>query len=126
DEPTIWWEATDPPTHPGFGYKNMSNQTAGSETLTALGRYQNLMAVFSRRAIQIWYLDPDWLQNVQKQVLENIGTYAPKSVVPFGDIDVFFLSDSGVRSLRARDSSNQSGVADVGTAVDEYLLDYLS
>lgn len=126
DEPTIWWETADPPTHPGFGYKNMSNQSAGSENLTALGRYQNLMAVFARRSIQIWYLDPDPLQNVQKQVLENIGTYAPKSVVPFGDVDVFFLADSGVRSLRARDSSNQSGVADVGTAIDEYVLDYLS
>jgi hypothetical protein len=71
-------------------------------------------------------LDPDPLQNVEKQVLENIGTFAPKSVVPFGDIDVFFLSDSGIRSLRARDSSNQAGMSDVGTPIDEYLLDYLS
>jgi hypothetical protein len=127
ESPTHWKDDTaDPPTYVGSGFKNMSNQTAGSEALTALGRYQNWMAVFARRAVQIWYLDPDPLQNVQKQVLENIGTYAPKSVVPFGDIDVFFLADSGVRSLRARDSSNQSGVADVGTAIDEYLLDYLS
>lgn len=118
--PTLWQSGT------GYGFKNMSNQAAGSETLTALGRYQNLMAVFARRNIQIWYLDPDPLQNVQRQVLANIGTFAPRSVVSFGDVDVFFLSDSGVRSLRARDSSNQSGVSDVGTPIDEYILEYLA
>jgi hypothetical protein len=109
----------------GFGFKNMSNQSAGSETLTALGRYQNLMAVFARRNIQIWYLDPDPLQNVQKQV-PRTSAPSPPSRCPFGDIDVFFLSDSGIRSLRARDSSNQAGVSDVGTPIDEFLLDYLS
>ena len=119
-DPADWQTAA------GFGFKNMSNQSAGSETLTALGRYQNLMAVFARRNIQIWYMDPDPLENVQRQVLANIGTFAPRSVVSFGDVDVFFLADSGIRSLRARDSSNQSGVNDVGTPIDEYVLDYLA
>lgn len=117
--PTDW-------TGTGSGFKNMSNQSAGSEALTALGRYQNLMAVFARRNIQIWYLDPDPLQNVKRQTLANIGTFAPRSVVSFGDVDVFFLADSGVRSLRARDSSNQSGVSDVGTPIDELLLEYMA
>jgi hypothetical protein len=120
DAPTLWDSGT------GFGFKNMSNQSAGSEELTALGRYQNLVAVFARRNIQIWYLDPDPLENVQRQVLANIGTFAAKSVVSFGDVDVFFLSDSGVRSLRARDSSNQSGVSDVGTPIDEFLQAHLA
>jgi hypothetical protein len=110
----------------GSGFKNMSNQSAGSETLTALGRYQNLMAVFARRNIQVWYLDPDPLENVKKQLLENIGTFAPKSVVAFGDLDVFFLGDSGIRSLRSRDASNQAGMGDVGTPIDDYLLGHLA
>lgn len=117
--PTEWQSGT------GYGFKNMSNQSAGSETLTALGRYQNLMAIFARRSIQIWYLDPDPLQNVQRQVLSNIGTFAPRSVISFGDVDVFFLADSGIRSLRARDSSNQSGVSDVGTPIDDEVIAYL-
>lgn len=123
-EPTRW-QAGSAPAAVGFGFKNMSNQSAGSEALTALGRYQNQMAVFARRNIQIWYLDPDPLQNVQKQVLSNIGTFAPKSVVSVGEADVFFLSDSGIRSLRARDASNASGVSDVGTPIDEYLQAFL-
>ena len=121
DEPTKYQD-----TDVGAGFKNMSNQAGGAEELTALGRYQGYMAIFARRAIQLWYLDPDPVENVQKQVLDNIGTFAPKSVVSFGDVDVFFLSDSGVRSLRARDSSNQAGAADIGTPIDDFLLDQMA
>lgn len=120
DEPTNWDDAT------GAGFKNMANQSAGSETLTGLGRYQNLIAVFARRTIQLWYVDPDPVQNAQRQVLEHIGTISPKSIVSFGQVDVFFLADTGVRSLRARDSSNQASAEDVGTPIDESLTDYMS
>lgn len=109
----------------GAGFKNMANQSAGSEALTALGRYQDLMAVFARRNTQIWYFDPDPVQNAQRQVLSNIGTFAARSVQSFGEIDVFFLSDSGIRSLRARYASNQAGVSDVGTPIDDEVVAYL-
>jgi hypothetical protein len=123
-EPTVW--DPDEVGKPGAGNINMANQAAGSETLTGLGRYQNLVAVFARRTTQIWYVDPDPLQNAQRQVLENIGTIAPKTIVSFGQVDLFFLSDTGVRSLKARDSSNQAGVSDVGTPVDDMLVDYMA
>lgn len=123
-EPTVW--DPDEAGKPGAGFVNMANQSAGSEALTGLGRYQNLVAVFARRNTQIWYVDADPLQNVQRQVLENIGTLSPKTIVSFGQVDLFFLSDTGVRSLRARDSSNQAGVSDVGTPVDDMLVDYMA
>jgi hypothetical protein len=47
----------------GAGFKNMANQSAGSESLTALGKYQNFMAVFARRNTQIWSLDVDASQH---------------------------------------------------------------
>jgi hypothetical protein len=112
-------------TGTGSGFKNMANQSAGSETLTALGRYQNLMAIFARRNTQIFFLDPDPLQNVKRQVLENIGTFAPNSVISFGDVDVFFLSDTGIRSLRSRSNSDRAGVSDVGTPIDDEMIAYL-
>jgi hypothetical protein len=123
-EPTVW--DPDEAGKPGAGFVNMANQSAGSEALTGLGRYQNLVAVFARRNTQIWYVDADPLQNAQRQVLENIGTLSPKTIVSFGQVDLFFLSDTGVRSLRARDSSNQAGVSDVGTPVDDMLVDYMA
>jgi hypothetical protein len=109
----------------GSGFINMSNQSAGSEEIVGLGRYQNLMAIFARRNTQIWSMDSDPINNTQRQVLDNIGCFAPRSIVSFGDVDVFFMSDTGVRSLRARDSSNQAGVSDVGTPIDDEILVYL-
>ncbi|CAB4120912.1 hypothetical protein UFOVP4_7 [uncultured Caudovirales phage] len=117
--PTAWAAGS------GYGFVNMSNQSAGSESLTGLGRYQNYLAVFARRNTQIWYVDPDPLQNVQRQVIQNIGTFAPKSIINFGEIDVIFLSDTGIRSLKARDASNQAGVSDIGTPIDDEVIAYM-
>lgn len=116
---------TDFSAAPGFGFINMSNQASGSEELTGLGLYQGLLAIFGKRNTQIWFMDPDPVQNVQRQVLDNIGTIAPKSIQSFGTADVFFLDASGIRSLRVRDSSNQANVADVGTPIDDVVTDYV-
>jgi len=105
----------------GSGFINLSNQDSGFEDLQALGIYQGKLAVFSRRAVQIWTMDADPTKNVSSQTLKNIGTFAPRSVTNFGDIDVFFLSDTGVRSLRARDASNAATVSDVGTNIDTLI-----
>lgn len=109
----------------GAGIINMSNESAGSEQLTGLGRYQNNLAIFARRNTQVWFIDPDPLQNAVRQILPEIGTFAARSIASYGDADVFFLSDTGIRSLRARDSSNQAGVDDIGTAIDTEVQDYL-
>ena len=109
----------------GSSIINMSNQTAGSEALVGMGRYQNYCAIFARRNTEIWYLDPDPLQDARKQSLPNIGTRAHKSIVSYADSDVFFLADTGVRSLRARDASNQANVNDVGTSIDDELVAYM-
>lgn len=118
-DPTAWDS-----THTGAGFINMSTQDGGSSQLTGLATYQNRMAVFSRRNVQIWTVDADNANNKQDQVLANIGTQAPRTLGAFGDIDVFFMSESGVRSLRARDSSNMASTDDVGSAVDGELLSF--
>lgn len=102
----------------GGGFINMTNQDGGSEALTGVAAYQSYMAVFSRHAVQIWTMDPDPTQSAQLQVISNIGTFAARSVVTFGASDVFFLSDAGIRSLRARDASNFAVTNDVGTNID--------
>lgn len=111
------WNADDT----GAGFINMANQAAGSEKLVSLATYFDRLAIFSRRAVQIWFVDVDPGGNTQLQVLNNTGTLAPKSVVSFGDTDVFYLSDSGVRSLRARDSSNAAFVSDIGNPIDTLI-----
>lgn len=102
----------------GAGFINISNQTGGSDMLTALAPYQSFLAVMSRNATQIWSVDPDPALNKIVQIINNVGTMAPRSAVGFGESDVFFLSDSGIRSLRARDASNAAVTYDVGTSID--------
>jgi hypothetical protein len=67
-------------------------------------------------------MDADPANNKKDQVLNNIGTNAARSVVSFGEIDVFFIADSGIRSMRARDASNAATVSDIGTNIDTLIL----
>lgn len=120
-DPTQWDSATT-----GTGFINLSTQYAGSDNLVGLGVYQRRVAAFSRRAVQIWTVDADPALNAPYQVLLNIGAVAPRSIVEYGDLDIFFLSESGIRSLRARDSSNLASANDVGVAIDAELTDYMA
>jgi len=117
--PTQWISGTD------YGFINMASQTAGQETLTAAAEYQGLMAVFSENQIRIWSISEDSAANVFLQTLQNTGTVAPESVISYGNNDVFYLAATGIRSIKARDSSNSAYVSDVGTAIDTHVRAYL-
>lgn len=107
----------------GDGFIVMSTHADGSEDITGLGRYDEYIAVFSRRTIQTWFVDPDPTLNRQAQVLNGTGCVAPRSVTQFGDGDLFYLDLSGIRSLRARDSSNSAATTDIGSPIDPILLE---
>jgi hypothetical protein len=118
--PTQWIAGVD------YGFINMASQTAGQETLTVAEEYQGLMAIFSENNIRIWSISEDSAANVFIQTLQNTGTLAPGSVIPYGNNDVFYLSASGIRSIKARDSSNAAYVSDVGTPIDTHIREYLN
>lgn len=106
----------------GSGFIDMSSESSGSEDLMALARYQNYVAVFAETVVQIWFVDPDPTLNKVAQVLNNTGTASPRSVTQFGDNDLFYLNESGLRSLRARDSSNAAATTDIGVPVDDLVV----
>jgi len=118
-------DPTDFTTAAGFGFDNLSTNTSGSEDLVAMANYFSSLAILSRNNIHIWSVDADPDQNQEIQVLNNTGAIAPKSVIEFGDNDVFYLSESGIRSLRARDSSNAAFVNDVGVAIDTLVQEII-
>jgi hypothetical protein len=126
-DPT-WWDAAsrvaDPDDLPP-GFIDMSTKYAGADALTGVGIYQDLLAIFSTRAIELWSVDPDPRLNRRVQTLLSIGSLAPKSIYEYGDQDLFFLSESGLRSLRARDSSNVASTFDPGIFIDSELRDYI-
>jgi len=109
----------------GSGFDNLATNSSGAESLVAMANYFENMAIFSRNNVQIWFMSDDPDQNQQIQVLNNTGAVSPLSVVEFGDSDVFYLSESGVRSLRARDTTNAAFVNDVGIAIDPLIQEEL-
>ena len=117
DDPTEWNDGS-----LGAGFINLANNAKGSEDLKAIANYFDNIAVLAEQAVQIWFADADEDLNQQIQVLNNTGTIAPDSVVEFGDNDVFYLSLSGVRSLRSRDSSNAAFVGDIGNPIDQLIV----
>jgi len=102
----------------GAGYVISTNQVAATENLVAVAPYQGRLALIARNTTQIWTIAAAPSSYVQDQILNGIGTYAPLSVQQIGDLDIFMLHDSGVRSVRVRDSSNNAYVVDIGSAVD--------
>ena len=115
--PTAW----QPNGAAGAGFINMSIQDGEAENLVAVETYYDKIAVFGRRSVQIWTVTADPASNSQYQTLKNGGALSGRAVRQYGNADVFFLSDSGLRSLRARDSSNVAAVNDVGTPIDELI-----
>lgn len=123
--PSIYYSEIGVPTNfnsgTGAGFDNLSTNASGAELLVAIANYFENMAIFSRNNVQVWFMSDDPNENSQLQVLNNTGTIAPASVVEFGDNDVFYLSESGIRSLRARDTTNAAFVNDVGIAIDTMI-----
>lgn len=121
--PTVW--NRDDNDTPGAGFINMAAQDEGSQTLYSAAVYQGNLAVFARRAIQIWSVDADDAANTFLQTVQNTGSRSRHGVTSYGNNDVFYLSDSGIRSIRARDSSNAAYVSDVGTPIDPLIKTFL-
>ena len=110
----------------GSGFIDMSNNFGGREDLTGVGVYQDRLAVFSRRNVQLWAMDADPAQNTQVQILANTGCLAPDSVVSVGSIDLLYLADNGVRSLRARENTDTAFSSDIGSAIDSIVIEHMA
>ncbi len=108
------------------GFRTLSNHSRGAEELVAIAPYFENLAVFGLDVIQIWKSDPDPDNYSRVQILNNTGTLSGKSVTEIGDSDVFYLSRSGIRSLRARDSSNSAHVGDIGNPIDTIILEAIA
>lgn len=117
--------ATGSGTATGTGSINVASDSEGSERLTAIAPYQNSLAIFSRNQIRTYSINTDATQNSYEQTIDNTGTFAPRSVVAYGNIDVFYLDITGIRSLQSRDVTNAPVVDDAGSAIDTFVQEYV-
>lgn len=105
----------------GSGLIDVTTQDSGMADLVGIEQYYNQLALMGRNTIQVWMMDPDPAQNTLIQSLDNIGLVAPNGLARYGNGDVLFLSQSGIRSLRARDSSNAAVLNDIGSPIDSII-----
>lgn len=122
---TVWNRDNIETALAGQGFINAASQDEGSQDITALQLYHGELAIYTRFSIQLWAIAADPAANTFLQTLPNTGTRAPKSALAYGNNDSFYLDDTGIRSLRARDSSNAAYVNDVGTAIDTLVQEHL-
>lgn len=117
DDPMTWRANLN-----GGGFINVANQEQGSVTITGAGKYYTQMAFFSTDSVQIWTLDPDPTINAISQTLLATGALAGRSVAPYGNNDTFYLSRSGLRSLRQRSVTGAPFANDSGNSIDALLI----
>lgn len=105
----------------GNGFMDLSSEYGFSGNVLGAAIYQGKLASLARRSIQVVAVDPDPANYTVPQTLEYIGTVNGDSVRSIGDTDVLFCSDSGIRSLKVRDSSGNLTPADLGTPIDSLI-----
>lgn len=124
DDATDWTTTTTPATDSGF--INISTDSEGSQRLVGMAVYQGNAAIFSRGTVLIYALSADATEISLVDTLEQTGTMAARAVVPYGNLDVYYLDESGVRSIRSRDGYNAAYVSDVGNAIDSFVQEWLA
>lgn len=120
---TLYFSAVaDPADMAGVGSGNLNVTTKGRPIggALSLGDYFGQLAVFGRRGVQFYSVDPDPAK-MQYERTVPASIFAPRSVVGYADGDIIFLSRSGMRSLQARDSSNLAAISDVGSPIDKEI-----
>ena len=105
-------------TGAGAGFVNMAFQLGTDPALRCIAPYEDWLALFFPNTIMIWAFgaDPD-TDTLPIQTLDGTGARGPRSAVQFQG-DVLFYSPSGIRSLRARNSTKSATTVDIGSAVD--------
>lgn len=116
DDPVGWEEQ-----NIGAGSVSYRSSIGYVDSTLAFGVVQGRLAVFGRQSIQIWSVNADPGLFKREQILANIGTVAPNSVQGIGELDVMFLDDTGIRSLRSKEVTLNAYVADLGSPIDSIV-----
>ena len=106
----------------GAGFIPINTEDGSTADIVAFGSFLTQVAFLTRNEIQIWNIDNDETKNALRQSIVNTGTRFPKGFTPYGDVDGFYLSASGIRSMKGTNSTNTLNVADPGLAIDPLFL----
>lgn len=117
NDPRDWTTAND------AGFLPVGVQQSGTTVATALGFYTNRLVVFFSDSSQVWQVDVDPAKHAFLQSVD-VGTVLSYSHSNMSG-DVFFLSPSGVRTITRQDVTTNLIDSDVGSPIDNELIDGL-
>lgn len=114
------------PTHwPKTGHSYTGATTIGTGNasgvltyITGLSAYLDDVAVFSARGVQVWRMDPDPTKNTRLRFIPNTGTVCHRTILGWGNDDLLYLAENGIRSLQSADSSGRVRMSDIGSPID--------
>jgi hypothetical protein len=122
NDPTEWEiPGMDPTPASDAGFINISTDADGAQQLVGMGKYQNSVAFFAENSVAVYTINVDATTNALETVLDKTGTFAPRSIVSYGNNDLYYLTRTGVRSIRAQAGTTTPSVADVGSVIDAFL-----
>jgi hypothetical protein len=121
--PAIWYQGPPNTIQDGSGFIDLSLGDSDMTDCIALEVYYDKLAIMSKTATQLWVMDPLPEKNQYVQTLRQAGTMAWRSVLQYGSGDVMYVGASGIRSLRARNSSLAAAVSDIGSPLDPLIQD---
>lgn len=113
-DPRDWTTASD------AGFLPAGLQATGSDQVTALGQFQKSLAVLFSDSAQIWAVSSDPAANELTSTVENVGTLYPRAARALAG-DLFFLSQSGYRSISLLALTGNTQDQDVGNAIDKIV-----
>lgn len=109
----------------GSAVIDVRTQSRSVGRILAFGEYYGEFVILGTRGVQFWQMDADPAQN---QFLR----WAPaqiageRSVIGYGDGDIVFMGEDGIRSMTARDSSNIATQLDIGSPIDRLVREFLA
>lgn len=115
NDPTNWTAGTGAG---GAGFFNVTSSGKGSETLLCMAPWNTGIAFVAKSYIQTWTIASDPTKNVVLSTVDNTGGIAAHGIINSGNIDTFYFSPSGIRSLRQQNINGQPYATDVGDNID--------
>lgn len=124
EDPTDWTTTTDPSADSVA--LNLAVESENAQRLVTAANYQGNAAIFAPNVVLIYQLVADAENITTVDTLDQTGTKAARSVKPYGNLDVYYLDESGIRSIRARQGYNAAYVTDVGNAIDSFVQEWVA
>jgi len=103
---------------PGRGVIELADYYAAPNAALAIGPYQGKAIPIGSQSTQVWTVASNLAQYNNDQVLDNTGTIAKLSAQAWGELDFYFLDETGVRSLRSRETTLNAVLTDIGSPID--------